>query len=144
MIVRATDASFHNYVANHPTVKPTLGYNEDYTDFTPLFEHPELYTLLHDEVGAASIFEWSAPGVWQAHSLFLPESRGRNGIETGKAMLAWMFEHGARMVWGQTPIDNRAARMFNRLIGGKSDGKGHHFMAGPVEYFVFERERNAS
>jgi hypothetical protein len=140
VIYRATDAAIHNAIANHPKVKPTISYTEEYADFTPLLDHPDQYVLLHDENGAASIFEWSAPDVWQGHSMFLPQARGRAGIESGKAMIAWMFDHGARMIWGQTPLDNRAARMFNRLIGAKPNGTGVHHVAGPVQYFIFERE----
>jgi hypothetical protein len=140
VIYRATDAAIHNAIANHPEVKPTISYTEEYADFTPLFEHPDEYVLLHDGEGAAAIFEWSAPGVWQGHSLYLPERRGKEGIQSGREMVAWMFANGARMIWGQTPLDNRAARMFNRLIGAKPAGTGTHHVAGPVQFFVIERE----
>ena len=113
--MRATDASLHNFIANHPDVKPTLGYNEDYTDFTPLLDHPEAYVLLSDGIGAAAIFEWSAPGVWQSHTMFLPASRGKAGLKAARAMIDYMFDNGARMLWGMTPLDNRPAQMFNRL-----------------------------
>jgi len=140
VIYRATDAAFHNLIANHPEVKPTICYHDDYADFTPVFEQPEHYILLHDGEGAASCFEWSAPGIWQGHSMFLPERRGKEGIQSGKDMVAWMFDYGARMIWGQTPLDNRPAQMFNRLIGFKANGTGTHHVAGPVRYFVLERE----
>jgi hypothetical protein len=140
MIYRATDASIHNAIASHPEVEPTINYSKHAADFSPLFEHPDDYILLHDGNGAASIFEWSAPGVWQGHSLYLPEARGKAGLQSGRDMIAWMFDEGARMVWGQTPLENRAARMFNRLIGGKSGGTGVHHVVGPVEYFIFERK----
>lgn len=140
MIVRASDAVFHNIIANHPEVKPTICYADGYADFAPLLAHPDQYVLLHDGRGAASIFEWSAPGVWQGHSMFLPQSRGKEGIQSAREMLDWMFDHGARMLWGQTPLDNRAAQMFNRLIGFKSKGTGVHHVSGPVRYFVLERE----
>lgn len=137
MIVRATDARIHNLIANHPAVKPTISYAEDYADFTPLFETPDQYVLLHDNAGGASVWEWSAPGVWQGHSMFLPERRGREGIASGKAMIEWMLQFGAKMLWGQTPLGNRPALMFTRLIGGRADGQGIHHVAGPVQYFIF-------
>ena len=140
MIVRATTADVHNYIANHPEVKPTICYHEGFADFTPVLEHPDQYILLHDNEGAASAFEWSAPGVWQGHSMFLPRRRGKEGIQSAKDMIQWMFDYGATMIWGQTPLDNRAAQMFNRLIGFKANGTGVHHVAGPVRYFVFERE----
>ena len=140
MIHRATDASLHNAIANHAQVLPTLSYSGEYADFSPLLEHPETYILLHDGSGVASIWEWSAPNIWQGHSMALPESRGRGGLEAGKAMIRWMFDHGAEMLWGQTPLNNRPALMFTRLIGGKPSGQGVHHIAGPVQYFTFERE----
>lgn len=139
MIIQATDAAVHNAIANHPEVKPTISYTPEYADFTPLFEHPDQYVLLHDGEGAAAIFEWSAPGVWQGHSMYLPERRGKEGVESGKAMISWMFDHGATMIWGQTPLDNRPAQMFNRLLGFKPCGEGVHFAAGPVRYFKLEK-----
>jgi hypothetical protein len=138
VIVRATDASVHNLIANHPEVKPTLGYNEDYTDFTALLEHPDDYVMLHDGEGAAAIFEWSAPGVWQSHTMFLPHRRGREGLKSARAMMDHMFENGARMLWGMTPLDNRAAQMFNRLIGAKPAGEGEDIRGTKVRYFVVE------
>ena len=66
------DAAQHNYIANHPAVKPTLGYNAGYTDFTPLLADPDNYVLLADG-DVAAVFECSAPRVWQAHTM--PEPR---------------------------------------------------------------------
>lgn len=139
MIVRATDAKLHNLIANHPEVKPTLGYNEGYTDFTPLFDHPDQCILLSDGIGAAAIFEWSAPYTWQSHTMFLPESRGREGIEAAKAMCGWMFDNGARMLWGMTPFDNRPAQMFNRLIGAMPAGETEDIRGTRVRLFTVER-----
>ena len=139
MIVRATDANLHNLIANHPDVRPTLGYHEGVTDFAPLLAHPESYVMLSDGVGAAAIFEWSAPGIWQSHTMFLPESRGRDGIKAARAMMDYMFDHGARMLWGQTPVEHRGAQMFNRLIGAKPAGEGEDAAGIRVRYFTVER-----
>jgi hypothetical protein len=139
LIVRATDAELHNAIANHPEVKPTLGYNEGPTDFTPLLDHPEAYILLSDGAGTAAIFEWSAPGVWQAHSMVLPDYRGRQAVSVAREMFDLMFSEGARMIWGMTPISNRAAQMFNRLIGAKPAGEGEDASGRQVRFFTVER-----
>lgn len=140
MIVRATDASFHNAIANHPEVKPTLGYNEGPTDFTPCLDHPDDYVLLSDGIGAAAIFEWSAPYTWQSHTMFLPDSRGKEGLEAARAMCRWMFDNmGAKVLWGMTPFDNRAAQMFNRLIGAKPAGEGEDVAGKRVRFFTVEK-----
>lgn len=134
-----TDAAQHNYIANHPAVKLTLGYNAGYTDFTPLLADPENYVLLADG-DVAAVFECSAPRVWQAHTMVLPTARGKQAVASGKAMLAFMFEEmNARLVWGQTPVANRAAQMFNRLIGAKPEGQGVDAAGHAVTYFVVER-----
>lgn len=142
MIERATDAALHNYIANHPQVKPTFGTLEHYYDLTPLLDYPEQYVLLHDGIGAASIFEWCAPDVWQGHSCLLPERRGKEGIRAAKAMLAWMFEQGgAKMIWGMTPEgeEHRRTRMFNRLLGFRSCGHRRDDKDQPVELFIMEK-----
>ena len=139
MIVRATDASLHNFIANHPEVKPTLGYNESYTDFTPLLDHPEGYVMLSDGLGCAAIFEWSAPGVWQAHSMVLPESRGRGAVRVAQEMFDLMFSEGARMIWGMTPVEHRAAQIFNLMVGAKAAGEGEDATGRRVRFFTVER-----
>jgi hypothetical protein len=58
------------------------------------------------------------PGVVQGHWAFATTCRGRRAIDTGKAMIAWLHEHGQRIVWGSTPNENRKAIWFNRMIGG--------------------------
>lgn len=123
-IRQETDARLINRIANHPDVRPTFGYHEGETDLSPLFDHQDAYVVISDGDGAASLFEWSAPGVWQGHSLFLPDSRGEYGIAAARAMCRWMFEHrAARILWGMTPVDHRAAQMFNRLVGFKAVGE---------------------
>ncbi|MBI0474217.1 hypothetical protein D9601_02405 [Sphingomonas sp. MA1305] len=38
-------------------------------------------------------------------------------------MLAKMFDQfAARLIWAETPVENRACRMFNRWLGFKSEG----------------------
>jgi hypothetical protein len=124
VIRRHFDAELHNRIANHPAVRPTIGYKPGPLDFSPLFEASEHYVLLSDGDGAAAIFEWSAPGVWTGHSAFLPESRGKYGVAAGRAMLRWMFdEMNVRMLWGMTPVTHRAANLFNRQLGMKPEGE---------------------
>lgn len=140
MIVRHRDALLHNLIANDPSVRPTFGYHEGYTDLTPLVDLPETYVLLSNGKNCASIWEWSAPDVWQGHSIFLPEARGRVGIDAGKAMCRYMFDEiGARMLWGMTPLGHRAAQIFNRLLGFQEAGTGKDAADIEVRYFILEK-----
>lgn len=139
MIYRATDARLHNRIANDPLVKPLLGYNQGRTDFTPLLDHPEAYVLLSDGKGAAAIFEWSAPDVWQVHVMVLPEYRGLAAVRAAHEMIDFMFMSGAKMLWGMTPIAHKPALMFNRLIGAEPAGGGEDAAGVQVQFFKVER-----
>lgn len=139
MIVRHQDALLHNLIANDPSVRPTFGYHEGYTDLTPLLDLPETYVLLSNGKNAASIWEWSAPGVWQGHGLFLPECRGRHAIDCGKEMCRYMFDTvGAKMLWGMTPEYHKPAKLFNRLLGFQEAGTGKDAADIEVRYYILE------
>lgn len=142
--MRAFDATIHDRIANHPDVIRKLEWNPDQgpMSFADLAADSEHFVLLHnptDDLGL--IFEWSAPGVWQVHTMSLPSIRG-NAVEDAKALLHEMFVlHGADMIWGQTPLHNVAARKFNTKIGAVPCGESVHHIAGPVEYFRNSRAR---
>ena len=136
--MRVFDASEHNRIANLPDVRPSFEWFEGEVSFDEEVAQTDHYVFLVED-GVAAIFEWSAPGVWQAHSMSAPEMRGSRTIAIGKAMLAWMRDNmGARMIWGQTPLHNRPARMLNRLLGTKSAGRRTHPVTGEGELFVWE------
>lgn len=139
--MRVFDASVHNAIANHPSVRPSFPWVEGEVSFDEEVRLTDAYVfLVNEDRDAAAIFEWSAPRVYQVHSMSLPSCRGKAVIEVGKRMIAWMqAEMGARMIWGQTPVDNRAARMFNRLMGARSEGMRGHHVTGECELFVWGR-----
>lgn len=142
--MRALDARVHNEIANHPDVVRNLEWDADrgLLTFDHLVPHPEHYIFLHNETRElALIFEWSAPGVWQVHTMSLPSIRGR-AVPDAKSLFHEMFvQHGADMIWGQTPLHNVAARKFNLKVGAESYGTGHHHIAGDVEYFRNSKAR---
>jgi hypothetical protein len=139
MIRRSPDAELHNRILNDPAITGHFG--PAMKDLTPLFAEPGAYVLLDNGGDAACVFEWSAPRIWQSHTYFLPSARGKRGIETGKAFIRQMFDDGAKMLWGQTPLANRQARMFNRLIGAVADGiERNPAMGCDIEYFIVERD----
>jgi len=71
--------------------------------------------------GDIALFEHEGSGDYQVHFLFI--ARGREAIRHGKEALRVMFaEHGAKLIFGLTPLHLRHARIFNRWIGGKSAG----------------------
>jgi hypothetical protein len=137
--MRVFDASAHNRIVNHPAVKPAFSRDDGDLSFDDLADNPD-YALLTNEDDAAAIFEWCGPGVWQVHTLCLPSCRGARAIAEARRMMDWMFTNeGARMIWGLTPVGNRAAVMFNRLCGAVSHGFRDHHVSGRCEIFSVER-----
>ena len=116
------DPDLVNRIANSEAVRPYIRPDGGVMDWAPLVTRPITETgvvVLTDGVDALAAFEITAPGVYQSHTLFGQACRGRKAIDTAKAMVAWMFNHGASIVWGTTPRENRAARWFNRQIGAR-------------------------
>lgn len=61
------------------------------------------------------------PGVYTGHYLF--KVRGREALKLARRMMEWMIENeGAKAFTGITPVDNKAARWFNRNLGFTSFG----------------------
>jgi hypothetical protein len=136
MVDRLFDAELHNGIANLPEVKKWFGHVDGPIDLSPSAEAVDDYVFLADGPDAGSIFEWSGPGIWQAHYLFAPSHRGRRAIASALAMCRWMVAHmNATDLWGQTPLGNKAARWLNRQIGAVSFGQRNFEIDGPCELF---------
>lgn len=143
LLFPAKDVAWANAVVNHPAVLPGLNLGIfDKLDIGPLVANPRNHLLMGDYGGALLI--WTSPGVYDVHDFVLPEGRG----VWAKRAAQDVFDHAfsslrARMIWTQTPLPNRASRMFNRILGFKSEGI-HEVQLYPgaplqeVEYFVME------
>jgi hypothetical protein len=117
-MIRTFDAALVNDFLNDPAIRPTVG-GEGVLDASVLLADRRNVCLLSEAGGA--LFAWRGPGVFEGHSFF--RCRGREAISLGRALLANVFnEHGARMVWGLTPIDLKHVRWFNRKLGFVSHG----------------------
>lgn len=117
---RETDPEFVNRIANSDSVRPFIRPDGAFMDWSQVVALPSTQTgvvVLSNGEDAVAAFEMTAPGIFQSHTLFSETCRGRKAIETGREMVAWMFDHGADIVWGATPRDNAKARWFNRQIG---------------------------
>lgn len=77
------------------------------------------------------------PSVLEAHMFFRPEGRGREALHGARAGLQYAFVHlRALVVFGRIPFEDRAARLFTRIIGFRSDGVRAREPGGPsVEWF---------
>jgi hypothetical protein len=154
-MMRTNSALMINHIANHPSVKPSImmaGHDPENTaplDFSELETRPDHYLMFHNgswnldpDANFALVFDGiRQSGCWEQHSLSLPSCRGRKGLKAAKEMHRHMFEEeGALILWGQTPVSNRAACLFNRWCGGSSMGFGDHYNFGAVEFFRLTRD----
>jgi len=118
---RATveDAAIIASIINHPSVRPTIGPGDDEVDPTELLEDGKNVLLFDD--GGGQFFHWRGPGIYEAHSFYLV--RGRQALDLGREAIRRMFvEYGAEKLWRAPPVENRAARWFNRQLGFRSLG----------------------
>jgi hypothetical protein len=135
---RTFDAELVNAIANHPAVRPSLGFEgcEGAVDFGPAISDPR--NIFLSEGGGVAICGFSGPGCYECHLLYPPGSRGRAAIASSKAMAEFMFANGARFLWGQPRQSDRAAQWHIRQVGFGPAGHGMNPLIGPVAYFIKE------
>lgn len=131
-----------NSLMARPEIAPMIGLAPGDPILTDdIYKCPDVYTVLSNEdYTAVTIWEEQSLGSYQGHTLFSNLVRGRDAIILGKEMIQWMLANKQPiLLWGQTPIDNKAARWFNRQVGLKpfSYKTNHHWLVGPVEYFGY-------
>lgn len=75
--------------------------------------------------------------VLEAHMAFRPKGRGREALHAARAGLIYAFDVlGALVIFGRIPVEDRAARLFTRIVGFRSDGIRPREPGGPmVEWF---------
>lgn len=80
--------------------------------------------------------------VFEAHMAFMKPGRGKEALHAARAGLRYAFgELGALVVFGRIPVEDKAARLFTRMIGLKSDGVRPREPGGPmVEWFEIRRD----
>jgi hypothetical protein len=83
--------------------------------------------------------------VLEAHMFYKPAGRGREALHAARAGLGYAFDMlGAMVVFGRIPIEDRAARLFTRIIGFRSDGIRPRQPDGPiVEWFEMRSDSPA-
>lgn len=114
-ITQTHDSELVNRIALDEAVLPFIGGDPD-ADWGAA-AHDEKVTLLTDGEHAIGCFVQTTPTIYQCHWLFGPECRGRKALDLCTEMVAWMSDHGATILWGTTPLNNRKALWFNRRMG---------------------------
>ena len=133
MIRRETDAKLINLISNSEGVRGAVCYQDGPMDWTPAFETDEIMILSNGQ-DAVAVFGQTSPRRWQSHTMFATTCRGKQALETGRAMVEYMRPF-ADVLWGATPVNNCAARWFNRQLGAMPIHREQYEAEGEVEIF---------
>lgn len=122
MMVRQVSAERVNEIVNHPSVFPWVcGPLEGPLDLSGPIESGDYIALIGEHGGF--LFWRIAPGIFDAHSIVLPEGRGRWTIRAAKASLRWMFDEGeAAEIMMAAPKGNLAVLSLIRVLKAKFRG----------------------
>lgn len=115
MIHRVFDAAFLNQVANHPEVRPWLG-GEGEIDFQPALNDANNIGLVTD--GGGWLIHKLGPGLYECHTQFLPDQRGRHVVAAMREGFRYMFtETDCMEVVSRIPDGNRGAEGLAQAAG---------------------------
>jgi hypothetical protein len=84
------DASEYQRIANDPSVLPFIAPKGiDEIDLTAFFEEPKNLGFMYRD--CAFLVHWLEPGVYEVHSMALPNVRGRYVYEAASTSIRYMF-----------------------------------------------------
>lgn len=117
MIRRTMDPAFLNDVANHPEVRPWLGAPDvPVLDLAVLIGNPANIAIEGEHGGW--VLTAMGGGVYEIHSLFRPEGRGKPFFAGAREMLRYVFTRtDATEILTKCPDDNGGARMAAAMVG---------------------------
>lgn len=117
MITRDMNADRLNLIANHPDVfkwvsVPGIGY----LDASAIAEDPKNYVLMTD--GGGVFYHSHGNGIYEAHSQYLPDARGKFALDTTRETIDWMFTHtDCERIITAVPKGNLAAAVLAKACG---------------------------
>lgn len=120
MIRQTMDPAFLARVANDPSVRPWIaaGDHDLSEGVANLVTNPANVCLVTNHGGW--VFQKLDPGIYEAHSLFLPAGRGRNFRDAAREAMRWLFTRTDCIdLLTKCPDDNGAARMAAAMMGFK-------------------------
>lgn len=91
------------------------------------------------EDGSVGMFEYERPGIYTGHYFFTLQMRGKRAKSLALEMLSEMYDRGAELIRGLTPLQNLAARWMTRQLGFTSHGVVTT-LVGPCEIFIQTRD----
>ena len=118
LVSRHLDADLVNLVANHPDVRPWVGGGNGVLDFTDVVANTTNVLLMNDSGGC--LFERVGPGIYEVHTLSLPEGRGPAAVAAVRDALHWMFtQTDCVELQTKVPNGNAGALGLVRAIHGR-------------------------
>jgi hypothetical protein len=87
---RTLNATIFNTIANNPDIRPYLGGTQT-LDLTSAVENPVNFCFLNDDKTGGHICTSMGNGVYDVHTLSLPEARGKNMLKLMQDCRAFMF-----------------------------------------------------
>lgn len=112
---RTFSADLLNDVANDPEVRSFLG-GAGSVDVSALLSDPNNIALV-DEVGGFVMIR-QEPGLYDCHTLYPPEARGKHALQAARDVLRWMFTRtDATALSGLFPASNARVESFGKLLG---------------------------
>lgn len=131
MIRRTFDPAFLNEVCNHPEVHPWLGH-EGVIDVGPVLLNADNYALVTE--GGGFILMWHEAGIYEVHSQFLPDVRGK-AIEAMRQGFDYMFTRtDAHTIYSQIPDNNPAAQAMAKHARFRPLFRREDTPRGPTQY----------
>lgn len=132
---RTFDAAALNAIANHPDVFPWLG-SDAPVDVTSVLDNAENYALVSD--GGGFLLKQHEFGVYEVHSLFLPEARHLT-VAAMRSGMHFMFEHTdcVRLVT-EVPLNNQPAANLAKAGGFVEMFRRQDAPRGPTSYQILD------
>jgi hypothetical protein len=114
---RTLDAAQINGIANHPEVRPHIGYPDlGALDFGQFLDNPLNHALAFED--GAFLFAHHEPGRYEVHTLILPKGRGAGVVPASIAAARFMFTAtDATEILTKVAGSNKPADLMCRRVG---------------------------
>lgn len=125
-MIRKADIVDLNAAINDPSVLPHFlpeGCPPDLeVDLSNYYD--KLGNLAFTDGAAVMLFPWMEGAAYEVHFMFPKPVRGKAAVEAASEMIDRVFtEHGARVIYGYPPRDNRAVRTLGYRLGFRPIGQ---------------------
>lgn len=122
-VFRQVDAVRVNAVVNHEAVRPWVMLpGQGHIDLSAFVADPRNVVLMNEAGTVGVAFHHHEPGIYEAHTVALPEARGATVLAAVRSMIAYMFTATDCMeLLTRCPVHNRPAEALAKAVGGTLD-----------------------